>query len=122
MSISSDQGDGLSRPGEETGRGQTVGGSWHYRSGGGTALAIGSYWFDTDDWEHRLYVYEDGLPGEFNFRPLAHRGVRIYGRVSRPVGTGLLSLRIGQEWQAIDEPIPTRENSLQVGVQMDVAL
>lgn len=111
-----------SRQGAGTGRGQTVGGSWHYRSGGGTALAIGSSWFDTDDWEHRLYVYEAGLPGEFNFRPLAHRGVRIYGRLSRPVGTGLISLRIGQEWQTMGESLSARENTLQVGVQMDVAL
>ncbi len=112
----------LSRGKEGSGRGQTVGGSWHHRSSSGTALSLGSYWFDTDDWEHRLYVYEDGLPGEFNFRALAHRGVRIYGRLSWPVGTGRISLRISQEWRAIGESISARENILQVGVQMDVAL
>ena len=108
--------------GSEPGRGETIGGSLRYRFRSDISFAVGAYGFATDGWDQRLYVYEDGLPGEFNFRVLSGRGVRVYGRIALPVGKGLISLRLARQWSRPDPPGTTPRVDQQAGLQMDIAL
>jgi len=108
--------------GSEQERGETIGGSLrcHFRSD--ISFVVGAHGFATDGWDQRLYVYEDGLPGEFNFRTLSGQGMRIYGRLALPVGKGLISLRLARQWSRVDPPGTTLREDQQAGLQMDVAL
>jgi len=104
--------------GGQEGKGETFGGSLRYRFRSGAAVTLGAHVFETDDWDHRLYVYEDGLPGEFSLRALSGQGVRMHGRVALPVGKGQVSLRVARQWRRTSP----EESALQVGLQMDIAL
>ncbi len=108
--------------GDDQGWGETIGVSLRYRFRTDISFAVGAYGYATDGWDQRLYVYEDGLPGEFNFRTLSGRGVRVYGRMSLPVGKGLLSLRLARQWSRADPPGTTPRADQQAGLQMDIAL
>ncbi len=108
--------------GSEQGSGETIGGSLRYRFGSDISLTAGAYGFATDGWDQRLYVYEEGLPGEFNFRTLSGRGVRVYGRVALPVGRGLISFRLARQWWYANSAGTVLRESYQAGLQMDVAL
>ncbi|UCH62247.1 MAG: hypothetical protein JSU77_10630 [Fidelibacterota bacterium] len=108
--------------GSEQGRGETIGGSLRYHFRSDISFAVGAYGFATDGWAQRLYVYEDGLPGEFNFRVLSGRGMRIYGKTTIPVGQGSISLRFTRLWGCTDPRWTTLQVDQQVGLQMDIAL
>jgi len=108
--------------GSEQGIGETLGGSLRYSFRSDLSLAVGAYGFATDGWDQRLYVYEDGLPGEFNFRALSGRGVRMHGRIALPVGQGLISLRVAQQWYYANPAGTVLRESRQAGLQMDIAL
>ena len=108
--------------GDKPGRGETLGARVRYRFRSGASLAVGAHGFATTGWEHRLYVYEDGLPGEFNFRALSGSGVRLNARLSLPVGKGLISLRVARQWRRADPGAAAPQESRQLGLQMDIAL
>ncbi|UCD37924.1 MAG: hypothetical protein JSW54_00090 [Fidelibacterota bacterium] len=108
--------------GEKQGGGETLGGSLRYRLQTDAILTIGANRFKTDGWDLRIYTYEEGLPGEFNFQPLFGRGVRVYGKLSLPIGEGLVSLRAAQQWRSTDQSRTETKSHLQLGIQMDIAL
>lgn len=100
-----------------SGNGRAVGASIRYRRRGGPSLTAGLALFDIEGWINRLYVYEEGLPGEFQFRTLYGQGTRVYGRLSRPVGRGEFALRLGRTWR-----FDGGNGGWQGGLQMEVAL
>lgn len=106
----------------ERGLGRIFGGDLDYRFRSDLALDLGVYGFATDGWDQRIYVYEYGLPGEFNFRALSGRGIRIYGRVALPVGWGQVSIRAARQWWYSGHSDEALNSSQQAAFQMDIPL
>ncbi len=92
----------------------------HQRSG--LSVAGGAYGFNTDGWDQRIYIYEDGLPGEFGLQPLAGRGWSLSGLVGLPLGRGRLSFRSRRQWRYEEEQGKIVGQPGQYGLQLDVAL
>lgn len=92
----------------------------HRRSG--LSVAGGAYGFNTDGWDQRIYIYEDGLPGEFGLRPLAGRGWSLYALVGLPLGRGRVSFRSRRQWHYEEEQGKIVGQPGQYGLQLDVAL
>ena len=85
-------------------------------------MAGGAYGFSTGSWDQRIYIYEDGLPGEFALRPLAERGWSLYALVGLPLGRGRLSFRSRRQWLYKEERGKFVGQPGQYGLQLDVAL
>jgi len=43
---------------------------------------VGSVYFNTDNWDSRLYLIEPGLKGEFRIQPYFLEGISIYSKVN----------------------------------------
>lgn len=114
----------LSRGQNEDGHasGNAIGSTLRYRTRSMITMAAGAYLFGTDGWDQRIVIYETGLPGEFNLRPLSGSGVRIHGLISIPMETGMISIRAAKEWKNGPVGEKTATSHLQVGIQIDIAL
>ena len=88
----------------------------------GLSVAGGAYGFNTDGWDQRIYIYEDGLPGEFGLQPLAGRGWSLSGLVGLPLGRGRVSFRGRRQWCYEEEKGKIVGQPGQYGLQLDVAL
>ena len=88
----------------------------------GLSVAGGAYGFNTGSWDQRIYIYEDGLPGEFSLRPLAGQGCSLYALVGLPLGRGRLSFRSRRQWLYEEERGKFVGQPGQYGLQLDVAL
>ncbi len=104
-------------------RGETFGLTVRYRHGtNGFNSSWGAYTFNTDGWDQRIYIYEDGLPGEFALHPLAGQGWGWFCRISRQWGRGSIGLRARQQWKYNDQTAKTEAQPGQYGLQLEVAL
>jgi len=43
---------------------------------------VGAVYFNTDNWDSRLYLIEPGLKGEFRIQPYFLEGISIYSKVN----------------------------------------
>ncbi|MFC1484479.1 hypothetical protein ACFL6Q_05485 [Candidatus Neomarinimicrobiota bacterium] len=102
--------------------GNAIGSTLRYQSRATITMAAGVHLFGTDGWDQRMVIYETGLPGEFNMRPLSGSGVRIHGFISMPMETGTISVRAAKEWKDVPVEEATATSSLQLGIQIDIAL
>jgi hypothetical protein len=102
--------------------GNAIGSTLRYHSRSMNTIAAGVYLFGTDGWDQRIVLYETGLPGEFNMRPLSGSGVRIHGLISMPMETGTISVRAAKEWKDVPVKEATATSHLQLGIQIDIAL
>ncbi len=108
---------------ETSGWGAIFGVAARYRRRqGGLSVAAGAYGFNTDGWDQRIYIYEDGLPGEFGLQPLSGRGWNLSGLVGLPLGRGRVSFRGRRQWRYEEEQGKTVGQPGQYGLQLDVAL
>jgi hypothetical protein len=115
---------GLTRDQNENGfaAGNAIGSTLRYHPRSMNTIAAGIYLFETDGWDQRIIMYETGLPGEFNMRPLSGSGVRIHGLISIPLESGVISVRIAKEWKDDTVEEATVTSHLQLGIQIDIAL
>jgi hypothetical protein len=102
--------------------GETFGGSLRYRTSPGVVYSMGAHLFNIASWDHRLYIYEDGLPGEFNFHVLSGQGTRVHARIVLPIGDSSIALRAAQKWWHQNRSQEPLQSATQIGLQMDIAL
>ena len=103
--------------------GEALGLRWRYKpSWTDLKVTLGGYRFRVNAWSNRVYVWEDGLPGEFNFRSLSGTGYRIYGRIIKPLQGGALALRIARQWRSSSSNDDSRTSDTEIGLQIDIAL
>ena len=51
----------------------------HYKKWSGV---LGTVYFDTENWDSRLYLIEPGLKGEFRIQPYYKKGRAFYSRAN----------------------------------------